>query len=1285
MDIEEKSTFKIEKLNGDNYFSWKFRMRNYLKKKGYWKAVAEEENNAMANEKALIDICLSVDDNQIVYVESCTTGTEAWQSLAEVYENKGMANKMDTEERFTSKRLHEGESAKQHIEELKRLKTKLKQLGVEKTKEEYIMRLLRSLPKSYESLVVTLENIAEKLSIEEIHARVLREESRQKMSEDQEKSGSLLQGKANYQKPRFPFNCHYCGKKGHKIADCRKRKKDLKNSSQSSSSNTTSGNFLMAEKEQKNINGTWYMDSGASFHMTNNRKWFVEETLRRTEPVTIRLGDGTHVKSTEKGNILMEISMNGSMKTLPVQDVLFVPEIATNILSIGQIDERGHRVYFQKGWCTVLSKYSNEKLLLVKKENSTYCFKSSKKIEENYAAYSATITEQELWHARLGHAGKSVLSQIISKKTADGVPKQLEQKDISTCKGCVLGKMSSKSFPSIGKFQSKTKLELIHTDLCGPMSIKSKGGKLYFITFTDDYTRKSFVYFLRNKNEALAKTRDFLTMVEKQEGISVKRIRSDRGGEYFSKTFENYFKMKGIIHEGTGAHQPQQNGVAERINRTLCEKARCMLYFQDLPRSFWAEAIQTANVIRNFVPTKILGDCSPHEKWFGKKPNISHLKVFGCKAYVFIPSDNRKKWDAKSRLCTFLGYEGRNYRFMDDTTRRVVVSGTAKFLEAPKIVPMEEEISLESETPDKNQVLSNSVEDNNSEHSEAYNTASENEEISDFIPRRSGRARKQPSWLTYEHADENEDTAAGAVMMLADEAEPKTVQEALSGAQKRYWKSAMEREINSLYENDTWTLIPREPEMHVLQPKWVFRIKPETKNQEKIFKARLVCKGYQQQHGIDYFETYAPVVRMASLRVMLAVALQQKMFINQMDVKTAFLNGRLEEEIFMEQPEGFVDYKNPSHVCKLQKSIYGLKQAPRAWYKVISKVLSDMSFKKSVADNGIFIGNYQGHKIYLAMYVDDIVMASTSITAVENVKAKLNSEFDMKDLGALRHILGIEIEYDREKGLMKLSQRKYAETVLKKFNMTFCKGVGTPLEANVILRNPGEEHTVENIPYREFVGSVMYLMLGTRPDLAFAIGLLSQFSERHSSDHWKACKRVLRYIQNTKNHFLLYQTNENSTLRIYSDASWGNTQFRKSISGFASFYGNCLVSWSSRKQNCVALSTTEAELIALTEAVKEGQWLSKLLTDLISTNMKPFKVYVDNQSTIMLSKMEGGHGKSKHISIRYFYVQDCVDQNEVKIEYCPTDSMTADILTKALPRIKHWTFMEHLGLQKLSS
>ena len=423
------------------------------------------------------------------------------------------------------------------------------------------------------------------------------------------------------------------------------------------------------------------------------------------------------------------------------------------------------------------------------------------------------------------------------------------------------------------------------------------------------------------------------------------------------------------------------------------------------------------------------------------------------------------------------------------------------------------------------------------------------------------------------------------------------------------------------------------------------------------------------------------MVRLASVRILLALAVQESHYIHQMDVKTAFLNGDLEEDIYMEQPEGGEDLEHPEYVCHLKKALYGLKQAPRTWYKKMDSVLQSLGVHREKADNGIFSGKIRNEVVRIALCVDDLIISCSDAKVLMDVKKSLASHFSMKDLGELKHFLGIEINYDRAKGTLLLSQEKAIEDVLEKFNMRECKPISTPMEHSIRLKESEQnEEELENVPYRSAVGSLMYIMLATRPDIAYSVGVLSRFAENPNKLHWNAVKRVLRYLKGTKRMALQYLRVPNPKIIGYSDADWASDADRKSISGYAFFIGTCLVTWRSRKQSTVALSTAESETIALTEAAKEAQWLRKLMSIPPEVEIDDILIYADNQASIALSNREGNHGRTKHFEVRYLYMQDLIERKMLKLEYCPTSEMTADVLTKALPRMKHWKCCRLLGL-----
>ncbi|KAL4284909.1 hypothetical protein GQ457_16G020180 [Hibiscus cannabinus] len=411
-------------------------------------------------------------------------------------------------------------------------------------------------------------------------------------------------------------------------------------------------------------------------------------------------------------------------------------------------------------------------------------------------------------------------------------------------------------------------LRLIHSDVCGPMNTQARGGYQYFITFTDDFSRYGYIYLMRHKSKALEKFKEFKNEVHNQHGKSIKALRSDRGGEYLSQEFDELLKECGIVSHLTPLGTTQWNGVSERRNRTLLDMVRSMMSHTDLPTSFWGYALETTTFTLNRVPSKSVQK-TPHEMWTGKCPNMSFMKIWGCKAYV--KHHMSTKLEPKSEKCTFVGYPKEITGYYFNNENKVFVARTGVFLEK--------------------EFLTNIIKERHE-------------------PGRYG-------FLVTNHGD----------VILVDQDEPKTYQEAVASPDSEKWLEAMRSEMDSMSENQVWTLVEPPEWIKPIGCKWVFKKKTNMDGNVQTYKGRLVAKGFRQIHVVDYDETFSRVAMFKSIQILLAVVAFHEYEIWQMDVKTAFLNGKLEEDVYMTQPKGFVTPENSGKVCKIQRSIYGLKQA----------------------------------------------------------------------------------------------------------------------------------------------------------------------------------------------------------------------------------------------------------------------------------------------------------------------------------------------------------------------
>ena len=760
--------------------------------------------------------------------------------------------------------------------------------------------------------------------------------------------------------------------------------------------------------------------------------------------------------------------------------------------------------------------------------------------------------------------------------------------------------------------------------------------------------------------------------MEKSSGRKIKTLRSDNGGEYTSTEFTSFLTKEGIKHELTIPHTPQQNGVAERLNRTLIEGVRTMLADSKLPHRFWAEALSTAVYLRNRSPTKALEGVTPYEAWSGTKPNVSSLRVFGCSAYAHVPKAERRKLDSKTRKCVLLGYGAnqKGYRLYDLGHMKVIHSRDVVFDEAsmPGMEKEKEtttryvELEIEEEPVVKETVTPNPsddvtedvpVDEELDEESKASNPI-----VSKSVLRRSTRDKQKPNRYGY-----------NLTVASTEQQDPSSVAEARSAPDKVKWEKAMETEMKSLHSNEVWELVEPPPDRKVVGNKWIFKRKVDADGAVERYKARLVAQGCTQKFGLDYEETFSPVVRFESIRSIVALGAQHKLQLHQMDVSTAFLHGELTEEVYMKQPEGYVEPGKEHLVCRLKRSIYGLKQSPRCWNHALDSQLKEMGFKQTSSDPCLYVYvNSEGVMFLVAVYVDDIVLGGRSEAEMNAVKEELSQKFEMKDLGPLHHFLGVKVIQDQLAGVIWIGQPSYTEKILQKFGMYDCKPVSTPVNPDVkLVSSESPDEMCDQQMYQAVIGNLLYLSTKTRPDIAYAVSCVARFCANPTKEHWTAVKRILRYLKGTSNLGLLYRENSPAEVIGYSDADWaGDVGDRKSTSGYIFLLGGAAISWKSSKQTCVALSTAEAEYVALSAAAQEAMWLQLLTSDLLNKSIRETTILEDNQSAICLAKSQQVHGRTKHIDIKYHFIRDLVEAGRIKLTYCASEDMVADMFTKGL-------------------
>ncbi|GJS88135.1 retrovirus-related pol polyprotein from transposon TNT 1-94 [Tanacetum coccineum] len=869
----------------------------------------------------------------------------------------------------------------------------------------------------------------------------------------------------------------------------------------------------------------------------------------------------------------------------------------------------------------------------------------------------ATIDENStLWHMRLGHANMCLIQSLASKELVRNLPRL--KFDQHFCDACKVGKQAHASHKAKNLVSMTRCLELLHMDLFGPSVVRSYGGNHYTLVIVDYYSRYTWTRFLKDKTEAFDQFKIFSKKIQNQLGCTIVSIRTDHGREFDEVQFGEFCNANGITHNFSAPHTPQSNGVVKRKNRTLQEMSRTMSNEQSLPQKFWCNAVDTSTYILNRILIRAILGKTPYEILRGRKHTLDYFRVFGRKCFILNTKDYLTKFDPKSYEGVFLGYSQNSKAniILNKHTKKIEESLNVTFDETPtpsKTSPLvdddldEEEAIREIEK--KN--LENDVEDETLKIDEIVNIKESRkhplENVIGNLNQRTLRSQAQNQSNFY---------------CFISTIEPKNVNEALGDES---WIVAMQEELNQFIANDVWELVPQPKNMTIIGTKWVFRNKLDENGIVSRNKARLVAQGYNQQEGIDYDETYAPVARLESIRILLAYACALDFKLFQMDVKSAFLNGFINEEVYVAQPPGFIDFEKPNHVYKLKKALYGLKQAPKAWYDRLKAFLIKHEYKMGMVDNTLFTKKKSSNLIIVQIYVDDIIFGSTCQDMCDEFAKIMHDEFEMSMMGELNFFLGLQIK-QMEDGIF-FNQSKYIKEMLKKFGLEDSKPMKTPMSSDTKLTKDEECESVDSTKYRGMIGSLLYLT-ASRPDIMFSVCLCARFQEAPKTSHLEAVKRIFRYIKGTTHLGLWYPKGTGIETVVYADSDHaGDYVDRKSTSGICTFVGCCLTSWFSKKQTALAISTTEAEYVSAEKACQQALWMKQALID-YDVRLDDVPIMCDNKGAIDLSKNPVQHSRTKHIEIRHHFLRDNVQKGHISIEKVPSVDNIADILTKPLKR-----------------
>lgn len=1069
----------------------------------------------------------------------------------------------------------------------------------------------------------------------------------------------------------------------------------------------------------------WIVDSGATDHMTCDTTLLDKMTVF-SGGHNINLPTGEGVVISHKGQVSL-------VPKLTLQNVLVVPSFKHNLISVQKLlKDNACEVQFLPSHCVIADRVTKEIHVVGTPRNGLYYVDTSLPVKP--VCYSATNTSPDsdlaLWHHRLGHASLTSLKHITLIKSCTSNPTQV-------CVSCPMSKFTRLPF-TLSTSHAASSFELIHMDIWGPYKTPYKSKFRYFLTLVDDFSRYTWTYLLQLKSDALPQLKSFTHYVSTKFNKKIQNIRSDNALEFTSDACKQFFSENGILHQTSCPYRPQQNARAERKHRHILEVARTLRFHAGLPLELWGACVLTAVHLINKLPTPVLQNKSPYELLYNSLPQYENLRVFGCLAFAYNPTNTSDKFDHRGVPCLFLGYppHQKGYRLLNLLTKQEFSSRDVIFHESifpyhpnyksnfmnpvPPSMPipnvdLSEDIYVH-DTSLPNEVLNSPIvpssgtcDPNTDESSDKEISVNDIESpihspVSPVALRRSTRAHAAPNWMqdfvvskhtkpisnfAYKSIDQPFYCFLSAITTNQD---PTSFKEAIA---HDHWVTAMNHELDALELNKTWELVTLPPGKHAIGSKWIFKTKYLADGSVDKYKARLVVLGCHQRLGEDYFETFAPVAKLTTVRTLLAVAAMEKWHTHQMDVSNAFLHGELSETVYMKLPRGYsnlgsritVNMLLPSAsanlVCKLKKSLYGLRQAPRTWFDKLSSTLLQMDFKQSKTDYSLFSKHSSNSITLILVYVDDLLLSGNCLNSINSLKGMLAQNFHMKDLGQLRYFLGLEID-SNEDGIF-ISQKKYAMDILREHNMLRAKPLQLPLDTHIKLTPDMGDPLPNPAVYQRLLGQLIYLTI-TRPDLCFSVQLLSQYMNKPTTSHLQAAYRVLRYLSGSVSQGILLASQSAAQLTAYCDSDWASCPVsRRSTTGYCIFFGASPVSWKSKKQPVVARSSAEAEYRAMALTTCEVTWLTALLKDLGINKLPPTVVNCDNKAALAIAANPVLHERTKHVELDCHYVRDQIKAGNITTAHVSSTYQVADIFTKQLSVNLHNSHLHKLTASSSNS
>jgi hypothetical protein len=1104
------------------------------------------------------------------------------------------------------------------------------------------------------------------------------------------------------------------------------------------------------------------LDSGCTHHIIRDRSLFwTYDTSRATSVKTANCGS---LQSLARGSVRFRVTSGGRTVNFILNDCLHAPDAPVNLFSVGALTEKDVVFTFQKDVTTisfpanhpVLPSFSFDATVLhrlsfldcdfIFPPNSPtipLCDPPSPLLDLSDTALTATFPPvsltPDLWHRRFGHLGFEATRAVLTKNYATGL-NHIGSFQRSHCISCLIGKSPQQPYNHHGN-RAANPGDLLHMDTCGPFPTLTPQKHSSFLASLDDHSQFGFTDLHQRRDQSYDSYRRNEATIELVTGNRIRTVRCDGAPELCQGRLGSHLRDRGIAIQTTAPYAHQQNGRIERYIRTLVDGMQTLLADSGLPFSFWGDALSTTRYLRNRLPSSVLPtDITPYESFHRSKPDLSHLRVWGCQCFVTIAPELRTKGGPRRYEAIFVGYEENRlgwrvrdlkgaYHFSRDVIFNESVPGRLPgrlsshssstippSSPSSTISPPGRATRTRTRTP-AGQAFTDAIKARDlalavrrSKQPDQGGAPISLHAIVDFasllaydswpdsIPTWSLDTEVSLLFTAYgflSHSPSNYLRAPRTYDLMKP---PDSYHEACARPDTSVWHAAMEREMDSLRSRNAFEpcILPsgRKP----IGVRWVYAYKynPDGTIIRGKEKARLVAQGFSQRPE-DFDETYAPVAKMTSIRIILAFAAVNNLEIMASDVKTAFLHCRLRSDIYCRPIPGQTPLSAPNTVLCILVALYGLRQSAYEFYMLLVRSFNALGLQRCDVDHAVFYGTWTvppdpsipplpgNAPLYaiIPVHVDDGLIVCNSIPLYSWIISQLQKTIEIIDMGPASLYLGIRITRDRTRRKLWLSQKSYCVELLRVWNMSNCTTTNTPMVVKPYLLPPSQtslpdikDDDIKPL-FQKLVGSLIYLAVSTRPDISYAAMALGQFNANPTRGHLIAGKRVLRYIAGTLDLSLEFNFDGGvvpATIGGFirncavSDADWASDESdRKSISGYCFYFFNSLVSWSAVKQKTISLSSTEAEYYSMTHALKEALWIRLFLSLLSFPIPRPFPLLSDNQSACAIANTSSITSRSKHIDVRHHFIRDHITDGTFCTNWVPTSDMPADIFTKPLP------------------